>query len=294
MLLSKAFAERGVLVLLLAFVTGCATQPRWPAITDTPTDQLTPGRWVWAELITADVDRARDFYAALFGWSFETLGDGETAYTLISNAGVRIGGMLHQAAVEKAGPRARWIGMISSEDVAASAARSVESGGDILVSPRMLGGRGSIALLTDSEGASFGVIQSDSGDPPDLFPANGEFLWRELWARDAVAMAEFYAFVAGVTPRQAAADGDKTEWHLLAGGYPRAGIVQEATEDLPSAWLHYVRVDDLVAVLRQVTANGGEVVVAPDAAVRGGTVAIIVDPLGAALGLVEWQQEGDR
>lgn len=294
MLLSKTIGKRAAVVLLLALVTGCAMQPRWPAITDTPTDQVTPGRWVWAELITADVSRAREFYAALFGWSFEALGEGDRAYTLISNAGVRIGGMLHQAAVEEAGPRARWIGMMSSADVSASAAHAADTGGEILVAPTVLDGRGQVALLADPEGASFGVIRSLTGDPPDLFPAGGEFLWRELWARDAAAMAGFYAVVGGVTPHQAAPEGSEPDWHLLAGGYPRAGIVQEATEDLPSAWLHYVRVDDLDAALSRASGNGGEVVMAPDPAVRGGTVAIIVDPLGAALGLVEWRQEDDR
>nr|MCU0256742.1 hypothetical protein [Vicinamibacterales bacterium] len=54
-----------------------------PPIVDPPTGQYTPGRWVWADLVTADVAAAADFYRQVFGWTFETYGaeDDRDTYT---------------------------------------------------------------------------------------------------------------------------------------------------------------------------------------------------------------------
>jgi predicted enzyme related to lactoylglutathione lyase len=152
-----------------------------------------------------------------------------------------------------------------------------------------------VSLLADPEGARFGVLRALGGDPPDLFPVSGEFLWRELWARDAAAMADFYAALSGTRSQRVDSDAVPTpEWHLLAAGYPRAGILQEPSDGLPSAWLHYVRVDNLEQALARVVEHGGSVILYPDDGIRDGAVAIVADPQGAALGLAEWRESAVR
>jgi hypothetical protein len=48
-------------VLLLA--AGCAAnRPRWPAISETPTDVHIQGRWVWGELLADTVEAEKTFY----------------------------------------------------------------------------------------------------------------------------------------------------------------------------------------------------------------------------------------
>ena len=282
---------RLVVVLLLAVLLAACAKPRWPAITDSSSGEIMPGRWVWAELLTADVERAKTFYGAVFGWSFESLGSGERSYTLARNAGVPVAGMLFREADAGVGQSARWLGLMSTVDPAKAAASAASAGGRVLVGPKELPGRGEVALLADPEGARFGVLRALGGDPPDLFPDSGDFLWRELWARDGAAMAGFYSGLSGAQSRRVDSDNvPAPEWHLVVGGYPRAGILQEPIEGLPSAWLHYVRVDDLQATLARVAEHGGSVLLHPDGSVRGGAVAIITDPLGAALGLAEWRE----
>jgi hypothetical protein len=69
---------------VLLFAGGCTKAgPPWPAITEPPTGVHTPGRWVWAELFTDNVDEARTFYQEVFGWKFESTGAGKDAYTLV-------------------------------------------------------------------------------------------------------------------------------------------------------------------------------------------------------------------
>lgn len=54
-----------------------------------------------------------------------------------------------------------------------------------------------------------------------------------------------------------------------------------------SAWLPYLRVDDLGASLRAVVEAGGRVLVEPSAQRRAGRVALVADAVGAPLGLAQ-------
>jgi len=273
-----------------ALLTGCASTPRWPAITPEPAAQPMPGRWVWAELFTADAAAAKRFYGDVFGWQFESLGVGRHGYSLVRADGQPIAGILQKEPKAEATTAGRWLGLLSVADVDRAAELASAAGGKVLLAPRDLAGRGRVAILADPEGARFGVLRAEGGDPPDVFPAYDTWGWRELWARDAGAMAAFYRPLADykVAP-QPKADGI-VEYHLVAAGYPRAGILQVDAADLPSAWLPYIRVRDLHETLGRVEQAGGELLVAPDPGIRQGRVAVIRDPLGAALGIAEWDE----
>jgi predicted enzyme related to lactoylglutathione lyase len=80
---------------------------------------------------------------------------------------------------------------------------------------------------------------------------------------------------------------------LMAGGYPRAGILELVRKDLPTTWLPYVRVKDLRQTVAGVEKAGGRVVIEPSPEIRGGKVAVFLDPLGAALAAAEWPEESE-
>jgi predicted enzyme related to lactoylglutathione lyase len=278
---------------LLAFAGGCmkAPPPPWPAITEPPTNIHTPGRWVWAELFADNVDAAKTFYQEVFGWKFESSGAGKDAYTLVRDDGRPIAGIVHFAKPADAVRSARWLALMSVPDVARTAEQATASGGKVIVAPRTIPGRGEVAVLADPDGALFGVIRSAAGDPPDTFPAFNAWLWFELWSKDASRMADFYRPIGAYTISRQEGPGDLTELHLVAGGYPRAGILELKRKDLPTAWLPYVRVKDLKQTLAGVTRAGGRIVVEPAPEIRNGKVAVFVDPQGAPIAAVEWQDE---
>jgi len=58
------------------------TKPTW-----------TPGRFVWRELITGDVAKAKGFYGELFHWSFDDNAMGMD-YTIIRLGDLMVGGMM--------------------------------------------------------------------------------------------------------------------------------------------------------------------------------------------------------
>jgi hypothetical protein len=277
------------LALALVAVPPCAAAgPQWPAITEPPTSRHVPGKWVWAELFTEDADAAVQFYGSVFGWTFQAFpAQRGPGYRLAFSEGEPVGGVLEREHAHQKAPGSRWVGMISVGDVKAAARYATDQGGKVIVAPRSLPGRGEVALLEDPEGASFGVIRSSSGDPPDYLAEDRQWLWVELWAKDAEAMARFYGGLAGyeVTPMERP-DGSLGSL-LAAGGYTRCGIIPSPASNVAPAWLPYLRVEDVKAAATRAQQAGARVVVPPAARIRDGRVALIVDPTGAPVGLAQ-------
>jgi uncharacterized protein len=284
--------KRVLLACALALIaaTPCVGQGlTWPPITEPPTNQYVPGKWVWAELFTEDVKKATRFYGEVFGWSFKEFpaprGPG---YTLALSDGEPVGGMLQREHAYDKQQGSRWLGMLSVPDVKAAARYAADHGGKVVVPPRLLMGRGEVALLADPEGTPFGVIHSSSGDPPDYLAEDKQWVWIELWAKNPKAMAAFYSGFAGyeLEPPVERPDGSLA-YFLASGGYTRCAIIPSLAPSAAPAWLLYLRVEDVKAATKQAETAGARVVVPPSPEVRDGRVALIVDPTGAALGLAE-------
>ena len=288
---------KGMLVLVgaaLLLIGGCtATTPRWPSISESPTDVHLQGRWVWTELLADNVDIEKAFYGNVFGWQYETCGTGKDAYTLIRVDGRPIAGIVPYAKPADADRSARWLAFMSVPDVDRAADQAAASGGKVLVPPKNLAGRGTVAVLQDREGAFFGVIHSATGDPPDVLASTNTWFWIELWAKDRSRMADFYRPIGAYTIEQQEDIGDRPEIRLVAGGYPRASVLELERKDLPSTWLPYIRVGDLRQTLARIERAGGRLVVPPSPTVRNGKVAVFLDPLGAALAIAQWTDEND-
>jgi uncharacterized protein len=63
------------------------------------------------------------------------------------------------------------------------------------------------------------------------------------------------------------------------------GMLKHPDPGSPSSWLVYVEVDDVAAATRKAKALGAKVMVDVKEIPEAGTMSIIVDPTGAALGL---------
>jgi len=275
--------------LALAATPPCAAgDPVWPAITQTPTSNYVPGKWVWAELFAENTAVAVEFYGKAFGWTFQPWHAGHGPdYTLAFSDGDPVGGMLQREHTYQKEKGSRWIGIISVADVKAAAHYAVNHGGKVIVPPRVLAGRGEVALLADPEGAPFGVMRSSSGDPPDFQAEDRQWMWIELWSKDPAAMAQFYSGLAGYEIESTERPDGRKDYFLATGGYVRCSIIPSPAPSLPTAWLPYLRVDDVKAAAAQVVQAGGRVVLAPDPSVREGRVALVVDPAGAPIGLAQ-------
>jgi hypothetical protein len=276
-------------LLVAAAGMASAADRYWPPVVDPPTGQYTPGRWVWADLITADVAAAADFYGQVFGWTFETYGgeDDRDTYTLALADGLPIGGLVFdQRAMKDKTPSARWIGLISVADVRAAADAVARSGGTVMVAPTMLGERGETAVLKDPEGTLFGVVRSKNGDPADYVGDLNEWVWLDLWTADVEQATKFYSAVAGYEVLPLEQEGLRSGAHLVSGGYIRAGVMQKHDPRVSAVWLPYLRVADAKATADKARAAGGKVLREPVSLGRA-IVAIIADPTGAPVGVAQ-------
>jgi uncharacterized protein len=118
-----------------------------------------PGALSWNELNTRDLEAAREFYGAIFGWTFEARDMGAAgSYTTINLGGSPVGGILNMT--ERGVPAdvpAHWQLYFAVENTDATVEQAKQGGGSVMVEPVDIP-VGRFAILTDPHGASFAVI----------------------------------------------------------------------------------------------------------------------------------------
>jgi len=262
-------------VLASACAAAPAQPPRFelPPLTTAASQPVRPGAFVWVDLVTDDLARAKAFYGELFGWTFQ--GDG---YVSVLHDGTPIAGMVPVAQLPER--RSEWVANLSVTDVDRAAELAQQHGGEVQRGPVDAPRRGRLALLSDPAGAAVLLLRAGGGDPPDREPGVGEWLWRELWTPDPDAAVGFYAKLVPWQRENIQLDGHSYSI-VKAGGAPQAGLVT-APEDVDPLWLPYVRVEDVAATARRAEALGARVVL------RDAYTSILVDPTGAAIGVQFW------
>ncbi len=115
---------------------------------------------------------------------------------------------------------------------------------------------------------------------------HGEPSWQDQSSNDDAKAVEFYSALFGWD----CPEGDQTMGgyrNCLLNGKMVGGISPQMAPGVPPVWSTYINVDDAGAVADLVTANGGQVMVAPMKISEYGTMAVFVDPTGAVIGV--WQ-----
>jgi predicted enzyme related to lactoylglutathione lyase len=275
--------------------TAPAPVPPLPALNDPATGVHIPGKFIWADYFTSDVDGAKAFYSALFGWEWrDVVTTPADRYGVFYQDGVPVAGIAYRPAQDPKRPYGRWIYYVSVDDVAATVKRIEARGGSTLLPPRSYANRGSFAVVTDPESAPFGVLRSSSGDPPDYRSGIGQWLWVGLYANDALAATRFYQTVFGYQVHEPEPAYDVLDYVLSREGYARAGVRQMSpASGAHPTWVAYVRVDDVAQATAAALRLGASLLIAPDAAVLNGDLSVIADPFGAPIGLIRWTYPED-
>jgi predicted enzyme related to lactoylglutathione lyase len=280
---------------LLLLAAGCtAITVNLPPITEAPTDERHNGKVVWRDLLTNTPEASRRFYSELFGWEFEApkvfvgVGGGNS-YMLIRHNGELIGGMVDTNALGKEENISQWITTISVADIDAAVERVAGAGGEVLNPPESIGDRGRMAIVADSTGALFAMIQTRDGDPSDSEPVQNGWLWDELWTDDVAGATGFYQAVLGFQyTDHDVEDTDKSYRVLKYADKPRAGVLKNPFVGESPVWVNYIRVEDPSAVTAKVENLGGRVLVEAQARPIGGEVAFIAGPSGAGVAVQTW------
>lgn len=288
-LFSLLIAATAALVWCTASSAADAATPATvlPPINQPPTQDQLPGKIVWHDLVTPNLDLAKHFYGTLFGWTYQDIARSGSLYTVAYSEGQPVAG-LGQPTDRANGRRPMWITYLSVASVANARSQIEAGGGHVLYGPRRFPDRGTQAVSVDPNGAIFGVMRSTSGDPPDMLADPGQWIWSALLATDPGPEAGFYQNLCGfeVYPSEERQD------HLIlaSGDYARASVNRLwAGAAVPHPhWLPFLRVDNVDKTVAEATAEGGRVLVAPHTDPRGQKVALLSDPTGAPVGIMEW------
>ena len=272
-----------------------ADAPILPPLTTVSGSPRLPGKFVWADLVTDDVVAAQKFYTGLFGWTFRDLG----GYVIAANDERPLGGMFQRARPADPSAKPRWLGYLSVANVDRAKAAVTQAGGRVLAPPQKMPKRGEQAVFADAEGALFGVIKSSSGDPQDFLAEPGDWIWIQLLSRDGRKAAEFYRAVGGYTIVENTTANKLSDYVLTSAGYARATVrtIRTNDEKLRPNWLPFVRVKNVGESIALAKQLGGKGLIEPKPELFDGKVAVIADPTGAAIGLLEWPAglaKGDR
>ncbi len=273
--------------------TGCTNIPEpsqknepllLPSVTATVTGERHTGKFVWHDLLTDNVASSRTFYAGVFGWTFETSG----TYTQILNQGNLIGGMMQVRPTVDSKAEAVWLPSLSVANLDKSVRYLKSEKGKVIKGPLEMKERGRGALVSDPQGAQLVLLHTKNGDPKDVTPQIGDWLWNELWTNTPQESYSFYRKLGGYDTSKI-----KNDYRLLIRkGKWRAGIRDVSKEDLKARWVPAIRVSNLKETMTKVKALGGEVLVSPHKELVNGDVALISDNTGALVILQRWEKGG--
>jgi predicted enzyme related to lactoylglutathione lyase len=120
-------------------------------------DSLKHGAFSWMELMTTDVESAKEFYIRLFGWETEEYPMEGMNYTVIKIGGDDTGGIMAMPP-EVAGMPPMWSIYVTVDDVDSTAKKVKELGGKIIRPPSDIPNVGRFCVLSDPQGAVITAI----------------------------------------------------------------------------------------------------------------------------------------
>ena len=283
-----AAASQLLLAASLAVSSAQAANPK-PELPPLDSDgRHHPGKFVWADLVTDNGPAAQKFYSQLLGWEFRDVG----GYAIATNHGRPVCGLLQRARPTDRPAKPRWIVFISVPSVAEAQKGALARGALVRAAPQVFPRRGEQAVFADAEGAAFGVINSSAGDPEDSLVEPGGWIWMQLLSRNTVAAADFYEAVCGYEAGANTLSGRTDSRLLSSGGYARAAVrtIPADHPEVTPTWLPFVRVAVTAKAVARAKELGGTVLVEPSPELFEGRVAVVADPTGAAIGLLEWNE----
>ncbi|SRR6266568_2328854 len=165
----------------------------------------TTGRFIWHDLLSPDPKAALAFYSELFGWKSRAMDmGGRGTYTILSLGDKDIGGAM--SAADAKGIPANWQSYFSTPDIDATVKQVESLGGKVIVKATDIPGGGRFAVLTDAQGAHFGLLApKEDRAESHAMPRAHEFCWVELHTDDPKAAVAFYGKVFGWTLKQESA-----------------------------------------------------------------------------------------
>jgi predicted enzyme related to lactoylglutathione lyase len=241
----------------------------------------------WADLQTPELEAAKTFYAAFFGWDVP---DGP------AEAGGYTMGMVRGRPVAGLGPQmnpgpAAWATYVNVDDADDIAAKVTANGGTNLMGPMDVMDVGRLLVFADPTGAVCGAWQPRAHRGAGIVNEPNTMCWNALVSTDTGAAKTFYKAVFGWDAQDQGDPVAYTEWKL--GERSVGGLLAKPAEmpaAVPSHWGVYFAVEDTDAMIERAKGLGASVIV-PPMDVEPGRFAGLMDPTGAAFYVITLKEQ---
>lgn len=248
----------------------------------------------WVDLATSDLEGAKAFYGALFGWEAEDMLAEGGNYTMFRKNGKTVAGMgALPDELAAAGVPPMWSTYIAVDDVDAAVAKAKEAGGAVMMEAMDVEGSGRMAFVTDPTGASVGLWQDKGFFGAELVNEHGTFTWNELLTDGPDAATKFYSDLFGYRVETMETPNGPYTMFWAEGnveGNAAAGMMPRNENMGPvNYWGTYFAVDDCDASVGAAAANGGQVLMQPFDIAQVGRMAVVQDPQGAVFTLMKYE-----
>ncbi|GAA2482562.1 VOC family protein [Streptomyces longisporus] len=226
-----------------------------------------------------DVEAGKRFYGELFGWTFEDRPEVSGGFVWARKQGEPVAALARKA--DGRLPTV-WTVYFATPDAEALADRIWAAGGQVVTAPTQLAGLGTAALVTDPEGAVFGLWEAGGHPGFGRRHEPGTFAWAELYARDVEVANTFYGdlFHDALFGPDARPD------------FGRAAVSEVFPAEMPPHFLVHFGVEDCDAALGTVSRLGGRIW-APVFETSYGRAAVVTDNQGASFAVLERRKQTD-
>lgn len=243
----------------------------------------------WIDLMTSDLTRSSEFYAALFDWTYEA-GDEEKygGYVMAFKDGKSVAGLMQSGAQSEGRPD-MWTTYLRVDNIEASIAAARDAGAIIYMEPMDVPEQGKLAMLADPSGAAVGLWEFGGHTGFQAHEVTGAAAWHELHSKDYSAAVAFYQNVFGVETAVMSNTPEFRYTNFMDGQQPLAGVM-DATgflpDEVPSSWHVYFQTDHADTTIAKALALGATII-NPAEDSPFGRIAGLTDCTGAMFKLVQ-------
>jgi len=235
------------------------------------------GRFIWHELLCTDTSAAAAFYTRVLPWKAQPFSPGSPYWIFRNQDGRSVAGAMRLSdEARSAGTGPHWRGYIGAADVDATAGQAVGLGARIQQPVQDVPGVGRVALLTDPEGATFGLFCPS--DAMSSGPGAAGFTWDELAARDRVTALAFYQRLFGWQLRTPLDMGGGFQYQVFGLDQDFGGAYTiPADRAMPPCWCPYAASGSADETAGKVGAAGGQLIHGPVDVPGGGRIVQFFD-----------------
>ncbi|HET6965210.1 MAG TPA: VOC family protein [Acidimicrobiales bacterium] len=238
----------------------------------------------WVDLASPNVEETQAFYGAVFGWEAGEASEEGGGYFMFLKSGKPVAGCMPMMGE---GQPPAWTTYVRVDDADATIEAARGAGATVFAGPMDVLDVGRMAVFADPTGAALGIWQPNQFPGAALANETGTFVWNELQTRDTAAAKEFYRAVFGWEGHDTPPEPmPYTEWKIgerTIGGMMSMPPMVPA--DVPANWLVYFGVDDCDGTVAKAESLGAKTM-APPMDIPAGRFAVLLDPHGAAIGVI--------